>query len=279
MEDNSPKSETPTTSLNVSASSAASKNGRLLCLTGLVPILGLVVSLWLFIKRSRRLALVTLLVSVLSSVGYSYIYTSTHHKTKAPVVSSNATAYKLSPTGSVDGAQTGSGATFVVPSGFRPSNTLNSSVNSAYLKQVTTNGHTITNGNVRALAIPMPAAQLTSSLALANATLSPSSASKDNKNATLQFVTFIQNSLTRDYNPVLSAPTPLQTANIKSNAWQFDFTAASTSQTTQPTMKGVVIYAFGKSAIYYFLVTAAQDDWTANPSTWAEVINSLKIDQ
>lgn len=97
--------------------------------------------------------------------------------------------------------------------------------------------------------------------------------------------------------PVISAPSALTVQGGK--AWSARFTLSAVPAALKvdhpanipqaqavkgaptipnPSYEGRVVVAFGKSAIYYFMVYDLSPNWQANQNIWEQVINSLKID-
>jgi len=66
-------------------------------------------------------------------------------------------------------------------------------------------------------------------------------------------------------------------ANIKSNAWEFDFTAKDPVKNSQDI--GKTIFAITPKGYYYFTVYATNLNWTDNQKVWNRVFDSLKINQ
>ncbi len=89
---------------------------------------------------------------------------------------------------------------------------------------------------------------------------------------------------TAHYNVSFDKTAAFTSDNIKTDAWQLDFTAKTKNPANErnfPPLKGKEILAVGKSTFYYFMVDAIDYNWQSksNQSIWQQVINSLKIDQ
>ena len=73
---------------------------------------------------------------------------------------------------------------------------------------------------------------------------------------------------------------PLQTANLKNNAWEFDFFIQNDKNKTKVTpLRGKAILAVGKNSFYYFMVSSVYYNWGPSQSVWQQMIDSIKIDQ
>jgi len=90
----------------------------------------------------------------------------------------------------------------------------------------------------------------------------------------------VPQNLFQGYKVVSSAGANFTSNYIKKDAWARDFSASATDPNAKlPDMHGRIITAFGKSAIYYFVIYTTKYDWQTNQAVWNQVINSIKIDQ
>lgn len=102
-----------------------------------------------------------------------------------------------------------------------------------------------------------------------------------NYSATVKGVnTFLQQSYNKLFKIDLGPAKQLKTANIKDNAWEFDFSIQNDQNKHKITpLRGEVVLAIGKRAFYYFTASTVDYNWDANQSTWNQVIDSIQIDQ
>lgn len=90
----------------------------------------------------------------------------------------------------------------------------------------------------------------------------------------------INSILDPSYGFTFADPKPFTNPNIKSNAWEMDFTASTPSNSPNtPKMRGAIIMALGKNALYNFEIGAIDYNWDSNQKVWQQVFDSLKIDQ
>ena len=87
-------------------------------------------------------------------------------------------------------------------------------------------------------------------------------------------------SVPNNYSIEMNSPSSLQTQNIKSSAWVYDFTASSTdSRVNNYSIDGKFVVAAGQKTFYYFTLASVNYNWNRNQSIWDEVLDSIKIDQ
>jgi hypothetical protein len=89
--------------------------------------------------------------------------------------------------------------------------------------------------------------------------------------------TFTQNNFSKGSNIKFANAKKFTNASIKSNAWEFDFTATDPVEKTQDT--GETVLAIAPKGYYFLTVYATNLNWTANQKVWNRVFDSLKIDQ
>ena len=78
----------------------------------------------------------------------------------------------------------------------------------------------------------------------------------------------------------LQAPVKLQTANIKTDAWQMDFTVSGlgSGKHTAADVIGKELFTFGSNNTLDNLVLSAVDyNWRTNQATWQRIIDSIKV--
>lgn len=69
-----------------------------------------------------------------------------------------------------------------------------------------------------------------------------------------------------------------RSADIKENAWSFDFKARSSDINIRE-IEGRAVLAAGNRTFYYVLVAAPDGNWGGNQKAWTQVLDSLKINQ
>jgi hypothetical protein len=97
-------------------------------------------------------------------------------------------------------------------------------------------------------------------------------------NTTLESLS--KNTLGNNYKLNFSKPKTATTADIKSNAWQIDYTAnPNNSNNNLPKLQGSALVVVGKNNIYYLMADATQYDWQSNQTIWKSVFDSLKVNE
>jgi hypothetical protein len=92
----------------------------------------------------------------------------------------------------------------------------------------------------------------------------------------------LQADLPGNANIKLDSVKPLVTTNLKTDAWQVDFTSSVTppKSKTALVMPGKLIFVVGNHTFYYFTIVASnQYNWDNNQTTWARIVDSIKVDQ
>ena len=95
---------------------------------------------------------------------------------------------------------------------------------------------------------------------------------------------YLQSIISPHFEITLASPKPFKNQQITTNAWTLDFTAkpkggSSPSSERAPIVSGRLMVAFGTDTYYYFSVYGSTRNWHSHQQTWAEVFNSVKIDQ
>jgi hypothetical protein len=81
-----------------------------------------------------------------------------------------------------------------------------------------------------------------------------------------------------DYKLTFGKPAKFSSDNIKSDALSMDFSGPSKKSSEQQ-IKGRTMLVLSAKADYTFAVYASSGKWQANQAEWAQIFNSLKIDQ
>jgi hypothetical protein len=89
---------------------------------------------------------------------------------------------------------------------------------------------------------------------------------------------YFDNKPASQFKTTINRPTKLTNANIKNNAWLFDFS----SQYNDKKISGQVAFALGPStdtlnSYYYLMLSTVDYNWQANSQVWHQVFDSMKI--
>jgi len=263
-----------------------SKKKYFLLLLAILPPIGFLYGIWLIIKKPKQwlwLAAGLIVISLL--VGAAYFYSYRHYfrnnTSNNALTTAENVIYSKYHTYILLGLKPGSGGAMKFDWPIQliqhsPSN------NNATFNQVAK----VADVQVRLSAIyassyPWPA---TSTLDQANSYLKQFNQTMQNGPTDKSYAGYIKN-ITQYIQKAWPGATadvataqPLSTANIKSNAWQFDFTVKTTKKPIY-NYSGKIIYIPTQKNYYYFLMSAIDKTWQKNSSAWQHISASIKVDQ
>lgn len=101
--------------------------------------------------------------------------------------------------------------------------------------------------------------------------------SKAYQSVTQPLIFMVNNQLGQVYKVMLGKPTAVSTPKIKSNAWEWPFTATVPNQKSLPDIQGSILLAAGKSSFFYLTQSSAKNNWQSNSAVWRQVTNSLSL--
>lgn len=249
-------------------------NYRLWILSGLVPPLGLLVTIWLWLaKKLRRLALATLAVSIVCVAIYAYLYRQ-HY-------GSNKYDYKykaLSASQIVMSATNVASATVNIQKPPELAVVLNP-VN----EQVRAYRHDFKDQPVANLSMAVTTytgdyGKLFKPVVVS--ALKKASSNTDYQAVNQQLISYLQTQFSnKTYTLNLNHAQTLSTHYITADAWQFDVSAAKTvGAKAYQKWQGKLLYIWTGSHVYYILIDTIQQNWRPNQAVWQQMVNTLRVD-
>ncbi len=240
--------------------------------------------------KLKYLWIVSGLVLIIVALTAALIFTHTRHKSGQSANQPYRYSYHTLDNYKLDGSKAGSGATLQKPEEFiQQAQPISIHDQMIFVQSIDNNKQKIYAGSIAISSVPVDPAPTASYLQNLNqAILNPKAAGHQQLVAPLN--QFVKDRLNPRFITIFAQPRALATPTIKTNAWLADFTASDSSTINSPSssqnietlpshLKGQAVLAVGKSAYYYFMVTAVDYNWQSNSKIWPQVINSLKIDQ
>lgn len=245
-------------------------------LAGFIPVLGLVFGIWLwFFKGLKKLAIITLLIAIVSSVVYgSFIYKNTNGNNSTAKTS--VFSYQNLKNDSLSAGYPETTMSYSRPSEFVSTDN-NKTYSKNYQHKLTIDGSQQAIGNL-SVAIAHVTGKLPTVLPpIVAKDLASSPTSEAYKSQIKPLLAYATQQMKKTATNVsLSNVKAFNSANIKDKAWQFDLSATGIYGDK---WVGKFIYTWGKNGIYYFMIAAPDANWQANQSTWQQMLDSIKIDQ
>lgn len=253
--------------------------GRLSIIFGLlIPPIGLVLAI-ITIYRAGHLAkrallflgLVGLAAVAAGSYGYLKLYDSVLRDKTPTYIYATVEDYKLS------GTAEARGMTFKKPAVFKEASATGNSSLQASLAHRKTDSKTGLSHTISVLnaTIGTPSGNgPEEAIKLFSAEGQAGDEYKVLKKSFEQYIKFRVNS---KFIGTLGAPKAFTNSTIKSNAWQYDFSAPADAG--EHSVNGTFVFAVGKSNFYYFSLASLDYNWQANQSSWQQVLDSIKVDQ
>jgi hypothetical protein len=248
-------------------------------LAGIIPPLGLAIGIWLWLAKGlRRVAALTVLVSLVFLGLYLYIYSAVNNSNQ---VVHYPYSYGKTQASKYNGQKAGTSATFQTPQRF----TLVSGSKKPYQTYQLTlaDGAQTVRDTLSVASVPVIQQTIDIYLPQDKAGISSAPGSSQYQTATGPITSFVKKLLPADYqkNAHLSQPKVFMNPNIRQNAWQFDITSPNSSNPQLPPLHGTAVYAWGSKAVYYFVISAVGTDWSSshNLQMWQSILKSLALDQ
>lgn len=234
------------------------------------------------IKLPKNAAFVGLIIIILALVGGGFYWQKYYspHKVAQPQQIYKYSYAKLS-SYALTGSAAGRGIAFSKPVEFGGSTDIKSKGTSITLTQADTkNNQPIVTGRLGAASVA--ANGVTSAYTKSLATIITNPQNSSYKNILSPIKQFVAAGVGSNYETTFDTPVVLTTSNLAANSWSIDFTAKPISPDANPYLpdfQGKAVFAIGKKTYYYYFIAAVDYNWQANQSVFAQVINSLKIDQ
>lgn len=262
---------------NITTASKASTL-KLAPLSGLVPPLGLFVVLWLWLRKGlRTLALITLVVTIAAAGLYLYFY----QELKGAPSNDKPGSYTYEQLQDYrfGGLKNGLGVELKKPTEFTEDPKESSRPRKTLVHKVQQDDTQSYLGGLSILTVPATPQDREKNLPMMREGLS-ADAPADKYKAASDLVSVITDMWLPDqFEASFARAKPFSSANIKQDAWQFDFTAIDPKNPKTPKLHGKAIYAYGNNGVYILGFAAAGGNWQSNSKLWEQVINSIKLDQ
>ncbi|MGH7157120.1 MAG: hypothetical protein ACREGG_03365 [Candidatus Saccharimonadales bacterium] len=254
---------------------------RLWPLSGLVPPLGLLVAIWLaLIKNRRRLATLTLLMTLAASCLYGYFIWqnagSNNYTYRYKTLSAATITLSANPAHSPIQVNAPSATVNIQkpPELLLAAGSAGTNL-SHYSHQLS--GQTIANFAVQNETFSGSYGKAMESWVGTNLKTNPSSTTYKAVTGTL--IAYVQNFLPQGYKINLGSPQNFTNSHIKNGAWEFTVTANKTTspQTVYQKWQGKLLYVWTSTHSYYVLLDSIQQNWQTNQATWQQMIDSLQV--
>ena len=243
-----------------------------LVVSGVIPPLGVIVALWLWLGRHRpRLAALAVLISLICAGLYGWIFKQTHNPATYSY-SYHSMRSDILPSGYAPAV-----ITFSRPTEFSPTDPQQQAFTKDW--QHSLNGQPV--GSLAAYSSYVTGKLPTVMPKLTQTAFSQPPSSSDYQSFIKPLTAFAAAQLPKSSGQVsLSTPQAFTSANIKNNAWQFNLTTQN-SDIAKPLSQwtGRLLDIWGQNGQYYLMVAAINQNWQANSQIWAQILNSIKVDQ
>lgn len=236
----------------------------------------------LVIKLPKKAAFVGLILIILALAGGSFYWQKYYspQKSNQPQQIYKYSYAKLS-SYTLTGSAAGRGITFSKPVEFGgPTDTKLKGASITLSQSSNKNNQPITTGKLGAASVAANTSTGAYAKSLNGIITNPQSSSYQNVLSPIK--QFVAAGVGFNYEATFDTPVVLTTSNLSANSWSIDFTAKPINPDANPylpNLQGKAVFAIGKKTYYYFFIAAVDYNWQANQSVFAQVINSLKIDQ
>ncbi|MEK7561377.1 MAG: hypothetical protein AAB541_00750 [Patescibacteria group bacterium] len=226
------------------------------------------------------LALGMAIVIAAATGTFYYWYVPNNQKSTKTSQVYNATYTKLD-SFKLTGSNAGSGISFDKPVEFGQDSGSTSESNRVILSDYKKANETVAIGSIGASSVYLDTSILQEFVKIFNQVVT-SPQDKQSQSAPESILLLISSNLDPRFAATLGQARALTTPNLKTNTWEFDFTAApqqAKDKQALPNIRGKAVFAVSISTFYNFVVYATDDNWQNNQKIWQQVIDSIKIDQ